>query len=144
MNRTPASRRPLAVRISSAPEHLAGLDPLLAAAQSAVGDVPALLVLAKSAAAAAPNPGEGRTAFLWEILASVTAVDVAAGRAIEPHLDAAAILAVPTAPAPTAPGASSRQKPPACGWKPQRQTAGSCCTAPNPGVPSPPSWTTPS
>ena len=42
---------------------------------------------------AAPKPGEGRTAFLWEILASVTAVDVAAGRAIEPHLDASAILA---------------------------------------------------
>lgn len=93
MNRTPDSQRPVAVRISSAPEQLAGLTPLLEAARSAAGDVPALLELAKAAAAAAPLPGGGRTAFLWEILASVTAVDVAAGRAIEPHLDASAILA---------------------------------------------------
>ncbi|MET1063866.1 MAG: acyl-CoA dehydrogenase family protein [Arthrobacter sp.] len=93
MNPTADARQLLAVRISSAPEHLAGLEPLLATARSAVGDVPALLELAKAAADAAPKPGEGRTAFLWEILASVTAVDVAAGRAIEPHLDASAILA---------------------------------------------------
>ncbi|HSN35671.1 MAG TPA: acyl-CoA dehydrogenase family protein [Arthrobacter sp.] len=92
MNRTPDSQRPLAVTISSAPQDLAGLGPLLTAAQSAVGDVPALLELAKAAAAAAPDPGAGKTVLLWEILASVTAVDVAAGRAIEPHLDAAAIL----------------------------------------------------
>ena len=52
-----------------------------------------MLDLAKAAGDAAPKPGEGRTAFLWELLASVTAVDVAAGRAIEPHLDASAILA---------------------------------------------------
>lgn len=97
MNRTPDSQRPLAVRISSPQEHLAGLSPLLTAARSAVGDVPALLELAKAAAAAAPNPGEGETAYLWEILASVTAVDVAAGRAVEPHLDASAILAQATA-----------------------------------------------
>ncbi|MDR7081781.1 alkylation response protein AidB-like acyl-CoA dehydrogenase [Arthrobacter ginsengisoli] len=93
MNRTRDSRRPRAVRISSAPEQLAVLDPLLAAARAAAGDVPALLELAKAAAATAPNPGEGKTAFLWEILASVAAVDVAAGRAIEPHLDASAVLA---------------------------------------------------
>ena len=93
MNRTSASPRPRAVRISSAPEDLAGLNPLLDDALSAVGDVPALLDLAKAAGDAAPKPGEGRTAFLWELLASVTAVDVAAGRAIEPHLDASAILA---------------------------------------------------
>jgi alkylation response protein AidB-like acyl-CoA dehydrogenase len=93
MHRTPDSRRTVAVRISSPPEDLAGLSPLLEAARSAVGDVPALLELAKAAAAAAPLPGGGRTALLWEILASVTAVDVAAGRAIEPHLDASAILA---------------------------------------------------
>ena len=93
MNRTPDSPRPRAVRISSAPEDLAGLSPLLDDARSAVGDVPALLELAKAAAETAPKPGEGRTAFLWEILASVTAVDVAAGRALEPHLDASAILA---------------------------------------------------
>ncbi|MET1022512.1 MAG: acyl-CoA dehydrogenase family protein [Arthrobacter sp.] len=93
MNRTADAQQLLAVRIGSAPEHLASLQPLLAAARSAVGDVPALLGLAKAAAETAPKPGEGRTAFLWEILASVTAVDIAAGRAIEPHLDASAILA---------------------------------------------------
>ena len=93
MNRTPDSQRPVAVGISSAPDQLAGLTPLLEAARAAAGDVAALLELAKAAAAAAPLPGGGRTAFLWEILASVTAVDVAAGRAIEPHLDASAILA---------------------------------------------------
>ncbi len=93
MNGTPHDQPPLAVRISSAPEDLAALNPLLAAAQSAVGDVPTLLDLAKTAEETAPKPGEGRTAFLWELLASVTAVDVAAGRILEPHLDAAAILA---------------------------------------------------
>lgn len=80
------------VRISSGAAGLAAISPLLTEAQAAVGDVPALLDLAKTAAATAPKPGEGRTAFLWEILASVTAVDVAAGRVLEPHLDAAAIL----------------------------------------------------
>ncbi len=93
MNGTPASHHPQPLLISSAAADLDAISPLLSAAQAAVGDVPALLDLAKEAAATAPTPGEGRTAFLWEILASVTAVDVAAGRVLEPHLDAAAILA---------------------------------------------------
>ena len=92
MNGTPASHDPLPVVISSAAADLDAISPLLSKAQAAVGDVPALLDLAREAAATAPKPGEGRTAFLWEILASVTAVDVAAGRVLEPHLDAAAIL----------------------------------------------------
>ena len=92
---SPATVSPVRVSpvvIGSAAEDLDAISPLLAEAQAAVGDVPALLDLAKTAAATAPKPGEGRTAFLWEILASVTAVDVAAGRVLEPHLDAAAIL----------------------------------------------------
>ncbi|WP_155855832.1 acyl-CoA dehydrogenase family protein [Arthrobacter sp. 9MFCol3.1] len=93
MNGIPISHHPLPVRISSATADLETISPLLSEAQAAVGDVPALLELAKSAAAAAPKPGDGRTAFLWEILASVTAVDVAAGRVLEPQLDAVAILA---------------------------------------------------
>ncbi len=93
MNATQDSRSPRAVRISSAPEDLAGLGPLLECVGASVGDVPALLALAKDVGESAPKPGAGRTAFLWEILASVTAVDVAAGRILEPHLDAAAILA---------------------------------------------------
>ncbi|MCU1518870.1 MAG: hypothetical protein JWQ75_3591 [Pseudarthrobacter sp.] len=67
--------------------------PLLAAVGAAVGDVPALLALAKDAGEAWPQPGRGSTAELWELLASVAAVDVAAGRIFEPHLDAVAILA---------------------------------------------------
>ncbi len=93
MNATQDSRPPRAVRISSTPQELAGLGPLLDAADAGAGDVPALLALAKEVGETAPKPGSGRTAFLWEILASVTAVDVAAGRILEPHLDAAAILA---------------------------------------------------
>lgn len=37
-------------------------------------------------------PGEGRTRELWETLATLAADDVAIARAIEPHLDARAIL----------------------------------------------------
>lgn len=92
MNPTQDPRPPRAVRISSAAGDLAGLEPVLAAAAAGVGDVPALLALAKDVGEAAPRPGTGRTAALWELLASVTAVDVAAGRILEPHMDAAAIL----------------------------------------------------
>ncbi|MGO4121099.1 hypothetical protein [Arthrobacter sp. YAF16] len=93
MNATQEARPPKAVRISSTTGELAGISPLLDAAEAGVGDVPALLALAKDAGECAPKPGAGNTALLWEILASVTAVDVAAGRILEPHLDAAAILA---------------------------------------------------
>ena len=96
MNGTPNAPLPSAVRISSSAAELDTIRPLLAAAQAAAGDVPALLDLAKATARTAPKPGEGNTALLWEILASVTAVDVAAGRVLEPHLDAAAILAQAT------------------------------------------------
>jgi alkylation response protein AidB-like acyl-CoA dehydrogenase len=37
-------------------------------------------------------PGEGRTPDLWSTLATVAAVDLGLARAMEPHLDAAAIL----------------------------------------------------
>jgi alkylation response protein AidB-like acyl-CoA dehydrogenase len=60
---------------------------------SAAGDVPALLALAREAGRSWPKPGDGSTARLWELLASVSAVDVAAGRVFEPHMDALAILA---------------------------------------------------
>lgn len=93
MTGTSTADSPRAVRISSPDTGLHALGPLLSAAHAASGDVPALLELAQTAAGTAPSPGDGRTAQLWEILASVTAVDVAAGRVLEPHLDAAAILA---------------------------------------------------
>jgi alkylation response protein AidB-like acyl-CoA dehydrogenase len=81
-----------AVRISSAPQRLGAMAPMLEAVSHAAGDVPALLALARQIGRTAPRPGEGSTAELWELLASVTAVDVAAGRVLEPHLDAVAIL----------------------------------------------------
>ncbi|ASN21567.1 acyl-CoA dehydrogenase family protein [Arthrobacter sp. YN] len=81
------------VRISSEPVQLQALEPMLEKVREAVGDVPALLAIATEIGMTAPKPGEGNTAKLWELLASVTAVDVAAGRALEPHLDAVAILA---------------------------------------------------
>lgn len=81
------------VRISSEPVQLQALEPMLEKVRAAVGDVPALLVIARDIGQTAPKPGEGNTAKLWELLASITAVDVAAGRVLEPHLDAVAILA---------------------------------------------------
>lgn len=68
------------------------IEQLLDRVASAVGDVPALLAIAQQAGHSAPKPGDGRTARLWELLASVAAVDVAAARVLEPHLDAGAIL----------------------------------------------------
>lgn len=84
---------PQPVRISSVPVQLQALEPALEKIKAAVGDVPALLAIAGELGQTAPMPGEGSTAKLWELLASVTAVDVAAGRVLEPHLDALAILA---------------------------------------------------
>lgn len=77
----------------SEPDPGPGIVPLLDAVASAVRDVPALLELARAAGRAWPQPGQGSTATHWELLASVAAVDVAAGRIFEPHLDAMAILA---------------------------------------------------
>lgn len=68
------------------------VERLLSQADERIGDVPALLALAEMTARTAPDPGEGETARLWEILASLAAVDVAAARVFEPHLDAGAIL----------------------------------------------------
>ena len=88
----PPHRRWQAVRISSTPEQLAELDPTLESVAAAVEDVPALLAAANQAGKSAPKPGGGATARLWELLASVASIDVAAGRILEPHLDAGAIL----------------------------------------------------
>ena len=40
-----------------------------------------------------PPPGAGHTRQLWETLATIGSIDLGAARAIEPHLDALAILA---------------------------------------------------
>lgn len=90
----PGQRRfPQPVRLVSADAELAQWGPLLDAVRSAAGDVPALLALASNVGNSWPTPGDGQTGLLWELLASVASVDVAAGRVFEPHLDAQAILA---------------------------------------------------
>ena len=57
MNATQDPRSLRAVRISSALEELAGLGPLLECAEAGIGDVPALLALAKDVGETAPKPG---------------------------------------------------------------------------------------
>jgi hypothetical protein len=56
-------------------------------------DPTSALALLRRHSAALPLPGAGATLTLWESLASVAAVSLTAARAIEPHLDALAILA---------------------------------------------------
>ena len=82
-----------AVRLSAGREGPDSLDPLFQAVSTSAGDVPALLELAQEAGKQWPKPGEGSTGLLWELLATVAAIDVAAARVFEPHLDALAILA---------------------------------------------------
>ncbi|MFD0045137.1 acyl-CoA dehydrogenase family protein [Pseudarthrobacter scleromae] len=82
-----------AVRLSDGGEGPDGLDPLFQAVSASAGNVPALLCLAQEAGKEWPKPGEGNTGLLWELLATVAAIDVAAARVFEPHLDALAILA---------------------------------------------------
>ncbi|MBD5784782.1 acyl-CoA dehydrogenase [Cellulosimicrobium terreum] len=65
----------------------------LAAVRALGTDVRATLAWVAEVAARFPLPGDGRTAGLWAALATVAAVDVGVARALEPHLDALAILA---------------------------------------------------
>ncbi len=81
------------VRLASTEANRALWGGLLDAVQSSAGDVPALLAVARDLGHRWPRPGEGQTVLLWELLASVASVDVAAARVVEPHLDALAILA---------------------------------------------------
>lgn len=64
---------------------------LIELARSAAGDPAPVLEFLRSAGDP-PLPGQGNTASLWALLADVAAVDLAAARTLEPHLDAAAIL----------------------------------------------------
>lgn len=96
------------VLLASTQEEFDRWMPLLERVSPLAGNVPALLDLASEAGGSWPLPGAGRTAVLWELLASVAATDVAAARIFEPHLDALAILqqAGETAGAATAPGST--------------------------------------
>ncbi|MCU1513577.1 MAG: hypothetical protein JWO10_667 [Microbacteriaceae bacterium] len=60
--------------------------------EAAAASVAEALALARRLAAAGAVPGSGSTRDLWEALATVAAHDVGAARALEPHLDAVAIL----------------------------------------------------
>ncbi|MBF4462962.1 MULTISPECIES: acyl-CoA dehydrogenase family protein [unclassified Rathayibacter] len=66
------------------------MDPLTSA--SLPTDVDDALTFARALGAAAPRPGTGRTAELHGLLLRVARRDLGAARALEPHLDALAIL----------------------------------------------------
>jgi alkylation response protein AidB-like acyl-CoA dehydrogenase len=68
------------------------LTELAADAGDARGDVRRALELAERWGRRLPAPGRGRTAHLWEALATLGAVDLTVARVVEPHLDALAIL----------------------------------------------------
>lgn len=74
-------------------EQTARLDP------AGVG-ITAALAWARRLAAQCPPPGEGATLLRWELLATVGAADLTVARAVEPHLDALAILHEAGLPAP--------------------------------------------
>jgi hypothetical protein len=76
----------------SAPDHDDRARRLIAQLAGVRGDVELALRWATDAAAWAPLPGRGRTRELWDFFVETAAVDVAAARVLEPHLDALAIL----------------------------------------------------
>ena len=69
-----------------------GLPELHSRASAAAGSSASSLALAQELADAVPFPGQGRTAVLWSVLATVASADLTAARTLEPHLDALAIL----------------------------------------------------
>jgi alkylation response protein AidB-like acyl-CoA dehydrogenase len=88
------SGRDIAAREAGAREDVQALtSATVARLPELQGDVEALLDWAVEVGAWAPHPGGGETAELWELLANTAATDLSAARALEPHLDALAILA---------------------------------------------------
>lgn len=86
---------PLTVQFTAdAPSPVSGFKSaaLLEAADHCEGDPTPLLEALRLAPDAPPVPGREGTTALWELLASVAALDLTAARTLEPHLDAAAIL----------------------------------------------------
>jgi hypothetical protein len=75
------------------PETVEQLEEVGRAAEAARGDVRGALALAATHASAFPLPGAGSTLRLWESLATLGSVDLTVARAVEPHVDALAILA---------------------------------------------------
>ncbi len=61
-------------------------------AQNRRGDPARAAAFARSFGGRVPLPGSGATLTLWEVLATLGAADLTVARAVEPHLDALAIL----------------------------------------------------
>lgn len=61
-------------------------------AEKCESKVDAALDFARSLGRQLPFPGDGSTSALWSALATIGAVDLTVARAVEPHLDALAIL----------------------------------------------------
>ncbi|MGO4689879.1 acyl-CoA dehydrogenase [Glaciibacter sp. 2TAF33] len=73
--------------------HRGGAPAELAQAAARVnGDPAAALAMARDLGGVAPRPGDGNTAGLFELLATVAAADLTAARVVEAHLDALSIL----------------------------------------------------
>ncbi|GAA5034934.1 acyl-CoA dehydrogenase family protein [Terrabacter aeriphilus] len=85
-----APARPVWLGLDTAPD---GSVAELAHDLTADADPLAALALVRRHADAFPLPGRGSTLQLWEALATVAATSLTAARAVEPHLDARAILA---------------------------------------------------
>ena len=83
--------RPVRLSLGKQPDALADVT------RQAVGlrgrDIPTVLDWARQLGGDVALPGGGDTRGRWELLASVGAVDLTVARALEPHLDALAILA---------------------------------------------------
>lgn len=88
-----APPEPVSLQIGPGPPDLSATT-LAHATLGASRSVPGSAVaLAQEWGPRLPLPGHGRTRELWEALATVSAVDLSVARALEPHLDARAILA---------------------------------------------------
>jgi alkylation response protein AidB-like acyl-CoA dehydrogenase len=75
-------------------------EPLVEASQKAGEDAAAALRLAEEFGRMLPQPGSGDTAARWAVLATVSRESLTAGRVLEAHSDALAILAEAGEPAP--------------------------------------------
>ena len=63
------------------------------AAEQAAGSATPALALGVQLGLSVPSPGSGHTWERWAVLATLSAIDLTVGRAVEAHLDALAILA---------------------------------------------------
>lgn len=83
---------PALVRPRGDHEAPGGLQDAAERAAAAAGDLRQAADLARALGREAPLPGQGSTLELWELLATLGAVDLTVARVVEPHLDALAIL----------------------------------------------------